>query len=86
MALIQSSIRHDQWVHDPVFSTLNTDVFAGLSKHDRSASLPFRGNTPPKPQDWEDIRPIFTQLYSVENKTLKSVMRILEDERGFHAT
>jgi Clr5 domain len=40
----------------------------------------------PNNQDWEDIRPIFTRLYSTENKWLKDVQDILSREHGFVAT
>ena len=36
--------------------------------------------------EWETWRPLVTQLYLTEDKTLKMVQRILADEYGFHAT
>jgi hypothetical protein len=62
------------------------DMFAISSTDSSLASAPFRGRAPPTAQDWEDIRHIFTQLYSVENQELKAVMRILQVKHGFHAT
>ncbi|KAF7508934.1 hypothetical protein GJ744_008490 [Endocarpon pusillum] len=40
----------------------------------------------PSAQDWENIKPIFTKLYSTENRTLKDVKAILEKDHGFVAT
>jgi Clr5 domain len=40
----------------------------------------------PTPNDWERIRPIFTQLYFIENKELRIVKQILKDEHNFIAT
>ncbi len=40
----------------------------------------------PSTEDWNRIKPIFTKLYSKENKTLKEVKAILEREHGFYAT
>jgi hypothetical protein len=48
-------------------------------------SLPL-ASTPPTPQDWETYRHIFTQLYSLENKPLKEVQRIMAEQYQFHAT
>jgi len=48
-------------------------------------SLPL-ANTPPTPQDWEAYRHIFTQLYSLDNKPLKEVQRIMAEQYQFHAT
>lgn len=47
---------------------------------------------PPEPQrypsaeDWKKIRPVFTNLYSTEDKTLKDVKEIIERDHGFVAT
>jgi Clr5 domain len=61
------------------------------------ASLPYRSREPsvpapepsklkrPSPQDWHNIRPVFTKLYSTEDKTLKDVKSILERDHGFVA-
>lgn len=43
-------------------------------------------NYPPTARDWENHRRVFTQLYSVENKTLDQVMEIMKNEYGFKAT
>lgn len=85
MAFIQSSV-HEEWINDPYFETLSVDIDTGPSTDFSSTSRLFKSREPPTAQDWEEIRPIFTQLYSVENKELKAVMRILESERGFYAT
>jgi hypothetical protein len=37
----------------------------------------------PTPQEWENIRPVFTKLYREENKTLPAVKEILQREYGF---
>jgi hypothetical protein len=37
-------------------------------------------------EDWERFRPSIVQLYRTENKTLKEVMKIMEEENGFAAT
>ena len=36
--------------------------------------------------EWETWRPLITQLYFTEDKTLKTVQRILANDYGFHAT
>lgn len=36
--------------------------------------------------EWEHWRPLITQLYFTEDKTLKIVRRILADQHDFHAT
>jgi hypothetical protein len=48
-------------------------------------SLPL-ASKPPTPQDWEAYRCIFTQLYSLDNKPLKEVQRIMAEQYQFHAT
>ena len=48
-------------------------------------SLPL-ASKPPTPQDWEAYRKIFTQLYSLDNKPLKEVQRIMAEQYQFHAT
>ncbi|APA11329.1 hypothetical protein SS1G_11575 [Sclerotinia sclerotiorum 1980 UF-70] len=37
-------------------------------------------------EDWERQRATFTRLYTAEDKTLKEVMEIMENEHGFRAT
>jgi hypothetical protein len=37
-------------------------------------------------QDWNDHRATFERLYSSERKTLKEVMKIMEQDYGFLAT
>ncbi|KAF7862577.1 hypothetical protein EAF04_007450 [Stromatinia cepivora] len=37
-------------------------------------------------EDWERQRATFTQLYIVQDKCLKEVIKIMEDEHGFRAT
>lgn len=41
---------------------------------------------PPTRKDWESYRGIFTQLYQVEEKPLKTVKELLETQYGFKAT
>jgi len=43
-------------------------------------------NYPPTAEDWQTHRAIFTQLYNIENRTLKDVMQIMEGRFGFRAT
>jgi Clr5 domain len=62
-----------------------------------AAILPYRSREPsvaapeatelkrPSPQDWHNIRPVFTKLYSTEDRTLKDVRSILERDHGFVA-
>ncbi|ERF72318.1 hypothetical protein EPUS_02205 [Endocarpon pusillum Z07020] len=40
----------------------------------------------PSTQDWENIKPIFTKLYSTDNRALKDVKTILEKNYDFVAT
>jgi Clr5 domain len=40
----------------------------------------------PTAQDWDNIKPVFTKLYSVENRALKEVKNVLERDYGFVAT
>jgi hypothetical protein len=37
-------------------------------------------------KDWDVQRPIIEHLYSTEDKNLKEVMEIMENEHEFHAT
>lgn len=75
-------------LYNPFMMTAQaTDI--GLSSHaaPEDPSVPIRPRKPvPTTLDWENIRPIFTQLYSIENKELRIVKQILADEHGFHAT
>jgi tetratricopeptide (TPR) repeat protein len=41
---------------------------------------------PPSRKDWDSYRAIFTQLYQVEDKSLKVVKEVLEAQYGFKAT
>ncbi|KAE8451744.1 hypothetical protein EG329_003201 [Mollisiaceae sp. DMI_Dod_QoI] len=41
---------------------------------------------PPTRRDWEAYRTIFTHLYLTENRSLKEVMSIMEDQYKFRAT
>jgi hypothetical protein len=41
---------------------------------------------PPTAKDWENYRSIITQMYSVENRTLKDVMEIMKKRYTFRAT
>jgi hypothetical protein len=62
-----------------------------------AAVLPYRSREPsvaapeatelkrPSPQDWHNIRPVFTKLYSTEDRTLKDVRSIIERDHGFVA-
>ena len=38
------------------------------------------------PRKWEEMRPIITQLYFVEDKTLRELKEILADQHDFHPT
>ena len=38
------------------------------------------------PEEWEQWRPLITQLYFTEDKTLKFVQKLLADQHNFHAT
>jgi len=49
---------------------------------DRDLPIP---NRPPKAEDWRVYRSIFTQLYKVENKTLREVMNIMKEQYDFRA-
>jgi hypothetical protein len=49
---------------------------------DRDIPIP---NRPPTTEDWRAYRHIFTQLYSVENKTLKEVVGIMKEQYHFRA-
>jgi len=49
-------------------------------------SKPPRPNKEPTAQDWATHRHIFTELYSVHNKTLNEVMEIMRIEYHFRAT
>ena len=40
----------------------------------------------PVESDWAAIRPVFSQLYLDENKTLKHVRELLKVRHGFEAT
>jgi len=62
-----------------------------------AVTLPYRSREPsvaapeptelkrPSAQDWHNIQPLFTKLYSTEDRTLKDVKRILERDHGFVA-
>lgn len=59
---------------------------AGLAYQSRQPSVV--ATEPPKhpsTRDWERIRPVFTRLYSTENRPLKDVKRILEQDHRFVA-
>ena len=49
---------------------------------DRDLPIP---NRPPTAEDWQAYRNIFTQLYRVENKTLKEVMGVMKEQYHFRA-
>jgi len=48
-------------------------------------SLPVPSN-PPSAADWNAYRPIFTEHYITEGKTLKDTMQIMAERYGFEAT
>ena len=56
-----------------------------LKFHKNDGALP-PPSYPPTAKDWEAYRPLFTQLYSTENRTLKEVMDILRTQYNFRAT
>ncbi|KAE9369776.1 hypothetical protein N431DRAFT_560526 [Stipitochalara longipes BDJ] len=43
-------------------------------------------NRPPTAEDWQAYRKSFTQLYKVENKTLREVMGIMKEQYNFRAS
>jgi len=47
---------------------------------------PPRPNREPTAEDWATHRHIFTELYSVQNKTLREVMEVMRNEYHFRAT
>jgi hypothetical protein len=47
---------------------------------------PLAEPTYPTTEDWASIKPVFTKLYITEDKTLKEVQTILEQDNGFSAT
>jgi hypothetical protein len=49
---------------------------------DRDLPIP---NRRPTAEDWQAYRNIFTQLYKVENKTLKEVMGVMREQYHFRA-
>jgi Clr5 domain len=49
---------------------------------DRDLPIP---NRPPTAKDWQVYRSIFTQLYKVENKTLREAMNIMKEQYHFRA-
>ncbi len=49
---------------------------------DRDLPIP---NRRPTAEDWLAYRRIFTQLYKVENKTLREVMNIMKEQYRFRA-
>lgn len=59
-------------------------------------SLPYRSREPsviapetlkyPSAEEWDKIKPVFTKLYSRENRTLKEVKVMLEKNHDFIAT
>lgn len=49
---------------------------------DRDLPIP---NRPPTAEDWRAYRSTFTQLYKVENKTLREVMNIMKEQYHFRA-
>lgn len=57
-----------------------------LESHENDAQALPPPNYPPTAKDWETYRPLFTQLYSVENRTLKEVMDIFRTQYSFRAT
>jgi Clr5 domain len=38
------------------------------------------------PEEWEALRPLITQLYFTEDRTLKEVQKVLVEQHHFHAT
>ena len=71
----------------PIFQPHHPWEATGLAYRSREPSvLVLRPPKHPSTEDWNRIRPIFTKLYSKENKTLKEVKAILEREHDFFAT
>jgi hypothetical protein len=68
---------------DPVDRRNDTSIQQSLML-DRSLQL--TPSYPPSRNDWDTYRPIFTQLYQVEDKPLKVVKELLEAHYGFKAT
>jgi hypothetical protein len=66
-------------------SETDSPSFATKDSLNHCSTLPMR-HRHPNTEDWEFYRPIFTQLYRDENRTLKDVKSIMKNIYGFIAT
>jgi Clr5 domain len=56
------------------------------SMNGQAASTSVNNNTVHKADEWEYWRPLITQLYLTENRTLKVVRQLLAEQHDFHPT
>jgi hypothetical protein len=66
-------------------SRMDSHPIATSDFSNRTLTLPAR-NRCPTTEDWESYRPILTQLYRDENRTLEEVKSIMKATYGFYAT
>ncbi|KAF7512262.1 hypothetical protein GJ744_001830 [Endocarpon pusillum] len=78
----------------PMLSDHASWVGSGLAYRSREPSMaafqlakpPINSSSnSPSNEDWEKIRPVFEKLYNTENRPLKEVRRMLQQDHGFHA-
>ena len=83
----QDSTGVDIHLADVIHTRGNFDSYASETVESRAQSpmIPVR-NQYPTSEDWDTSRPIFTQLYRAENRTLSEVKAIMKDTYGFNAT
>jgi hypothetical protein len=67
------------------YSQMISPSIATNDSSNQFKTLPLR-NPCPNTEDWEFYRPIFTQLYRDQNRTLKEVKSIMKDIYGFNAS
>jgi Clr5 domain len=72
----------------PVFQNYPSWEFTDQPYRSRETSVVVAPEIPRRlsTQDWDTIRPVFTDLYSTQKKPLKDVMEILKRDRAFIAT
>lgn len=49
-------------------------------------TTPLTGRPPPTAEEWEQVRPIFTELYSTRDMKLDDVKEELQQKHAFYAT
>jgi Clr5 domain len=78
----RSQFGTEEYIEPPIFQDYPSWELNNLPYRSRETSVVVASST----QEWDTIKPVFTDLYSTQKKPLKEVMEILKRDRAFVAT